>query len=537
MSKKIGQESQTIEWKWAWQDEFLKWLSGYANTDGGTLYIGVNDDGYVVGVEDAKKMLESIPNKINDKLGIIASVDVHTAYGPENIRYGEKIPAKVSSKLINQYACGEIKLEDLDSSDRRYKTLLTISNENKIWEKADGSREYISIKVNEYTFAISCEGKYYKRSGSTLHELNGFELQDFLLQKAGKSWDEVGVPKVTIEDLSHEAIDVFRKKAVQNNRMPESEVAISDEMLLRKLKLFDGENLSRAAILLFHPDPEQFFTGAYIKIGYFAAMANYGNGVVDLEDLQFQDLVEGPLMMQVDKVIDLIFSKYLKALIDYEGIQRVETYMLTGGIIRELVLNAINHKDYSSGIPIQISVYENRIEIYNTGHWPDEVPADERVYDRHESIPRNPKIANVSFRSGDVESWGRGFIKIKNECEAIKASLPEIHARGRGVSVVAKGCEKYLSLLNNNVAKNIIESENDLSSEKSSEKFGDDLLNETEEAILSIIEKDSSISAASIAKRLNITSRAVEKNIKNLRERGILVRHGAARGGYWEIVK
>ena len=69
------------------------------------------------------------------------------------------------------------------------------------------------------------------------------------------------------------------------------------------------------------------------------------------------------------------------------------------------------------------------------------------------------------------------------------------------------------------------------------EKFGDNLLNETEEAILSIIEKDSSISAASIAERVNITSRAVEKNIKKLRERGILVRHGAARGGYWEIVK
>ena len=71
------QESQTVEWKWAWQEEYLKWLCGYANTDGGVLNIGVNDDGYVVGIEDSKKILEALPNKINDKLGILASINIH----------------------------------------------------------------------------------------------------------------------------------------------------------------------------------------------------------------------------------------------------------------------------------------------------------------------------------------------------------------------------------------------------------------------------------------------------------------------------
>ena len=51
------QETQQMEWKWSWQDEFLKWLCGYANADGGILYIGVNDDGYVVGIKDAKRLL------------------------------------------------------------------------------------------------------------------------------------------------------------------------------------------------------------------------------------------------------------------------------------------------------------------------------------------------------------------------------------------------------------------------------------------------------------------------------------------------
>lgn len=442
-----NQESQQIEWKWSWQDEYLKWLCGYANTEGGTLYIGVNDDGYVVGLEDSKRMLESLPNKINNKLGIIASINVHTANGAVNVRYGNSVPEDISSKMINQYACGMIHTSMLDSGDKRYKALATIESENKIWEAKDGTREYISIGIIKYPFAVSCDGKYYKRSGSTLHELNGIELHNFLLERAGKTWDAVPIPGVKVSDLSKEALEAFRKKAVKSNRMTESEVRVSDELLLRNLKMFDGEYLTRAAVLLFHPTPEQYVTGAYIKIGFFSFVGAFGQDAELIEDLQYQDVVDGPLILQVDKAIDLIFTKYFKALIDYEGVQRTETNMLTRGIVRELLLNAINHKDYATGVPIQVSVYEDKIVIFNMGTWSQRVPTDERIYEKHESVPNNPKIADVSFRSGDVESWGRGFLKIKAECNAINAPLPVIDAEYGGVSVSAAGCEKYMSLL------------------------------------------------------------------------------------------
>ena len=442
-----NQESQTVEWKWTWQEEYLKWLCGYANTDGGVLNIGVNDDGYVVGVEDPKKMLEALPNKINDKLGILASIQVHSVYGAENIRYGKNIPEGIANKLINQYATGIINTDTLHVNDKRYKTLKIISKENRLFERMDGYREYISIKIIPYPFAISCDGKYYKRSGSTLHELNGFELQKFLLEKSGKTWDAVPVPGITVKDLSPAAIDEFRRKAVKSGRMSDAEVNIEDETLLRNLKLFDGKYLTKAAVLLFHPEPELFATGAYIKIGYFAKIGAFGNHSEIIEDLQYQDVIEGPLILQVDKSMDMIFSKYFKGLVDYEGVQRTETYMLTKGIVRELLLNAINHKDYASGIPIQVSVYEDKIIIFNMGEWSKRVPTDMSVYEKHESVPHNPKIADVSFRSGDVESWGRGFLKIKAECRKTNAELPVIDANGGGVSVTAYGCEKYLKLL------------------------------------------------------------------------------------------
>ncbi len=446
-NRQQNQESQQIEWKWSWQDEFLKWLCGYANTEGGILYIGVNDDGYVVGIENSQRMLESLPNKINDKLGIVASINIYKVNGAENLRYGNCVPKNISDKIINQYACGKLNSKMIKSTDKCYKSLALIEKENKVWKKEDGTREYISIEIIKYPFAISCDGKYYKRSGSTLHELNGFELQNFLLERAGKTWDAVPVPDVRVSDLSKEALDAFRKKAVKSNRMTENEVNVSNELLLRNLKLFDGEYLTRAAILLFHPTPEHYVTGSYIKIGYFSLVGAFGENEEPIEDLQYQDIVEGPLLLQVDKAIDLIFTKYFKALVDYEGIQRTETYMLTRGMIRELLLNAINHKDYATGVPVQISIYEDRIEIFNMGSWSKRVPTDERVYEKHESVPHNPKIADVSFRSGDVESWGRGFLKIKAECKKVNAPLPLIDAENGGVSISASGCEKYISIL------------------------------------------------------------------------------------------
>lgn len=68
-------ESQNVEYKESWRDEYLKWVCGFANAHGGTIYIGVDDKGQVVGVENSKRLLEDIPNKIQNSLGIVADVN------------------------------------------------------------------------------------------------------------------------------------------------------------------------------------------------------------------------------------------------------------------------------------------------------------------------------------------------------------------------------------------------------------------------------------------------------------------------------
>ena len=219
-------------------------------------------------------------------------------------KYGDNIPVNISEKLANKYASGKINsaiIENcVETELRKYEqAILRLEKETPIYFNQEGSLDYISIAIERYPFAISCDGKYYKRSGSTLRELQGFELQSFLLERAGKTWDSVPIPGVSIEDLDKNALNAFRSKAVKSKRMSEQDVVVSDALLLRNLKLLDGDYLTRAAILLFHPDPEQYVTGAYLKIAFFASAGVYGQN--EDADIIYQDDIHGPLITQADK--------------------------------------------------------------------------------------------------------------------------------------------------------------------------------------------------------------------------------------------
>ena len=101
---------------------------------------------------------------------------------------------------------------------------------------------------------------------------------------------------------------------------------------------------------------------------------------------------------------------------------KVEKYEYPRDAVREALLNAIAHKDYSGGAPIQVSVYGNKIIFWNEGQLPENWTI-ENLLTKHPSKPYNPDIANVLFRSGYIESWGRGTLKMIKECEL--AELPK----------------------------------------------------------------------------------------------------------------
>jgi ATP-dependent DNA helicase RecG len=347
-------ETQIIEYKSVWRDEYLKWLCGFANAQGGTLFVGKDDNGNVVGVKNAKKLMEDLPNKITTILGIVADVNLH--------------------------------------------------------ETSQGA--YIEIVVEPQLNPVNYKGEYHFRSGSTKQELKGAALDRFLLQKYGRKWDSVIIPNVPISELKQETFEFFKEKGIDSKRLDEKSRKDTPEQMLKNLKLIDNKHLKRAALLLFHPDPEKFVTGAYIKIGFFRTDS----------ELLFQDDIHGNLFEQIEHTMERLLTKYIKAMISYKGLSRIETYEYPEEALREALLNAVAHKDYSSGVPIQIRVYQNKILFWNYGQMPDDWTI-ETLLGIHPSVPYNPDIANAFFRSGYIESWGHGVEKITDYC--LNSGLPK----------------------------------------------------------------------------------------------------------------
>lgn len=221
-------------------------------------------------------------------------------------------------------------LEDLPNQVRDLMGILVEVN-----RQGDSGLEYLEIVVEPYPYPISYRGQYHYRSGSTKQELKGPALSAFLLQKQGKRWDGVPVPGVTTTDLSAEAFDLFRQRAAKSRRVDEQVLHDDNEALLDNLSLVDGDYLKRAAVLLFHPTPEKFITGAYVKIGFFATD----------DDLRYQDEVHGPLLLQAERTLDLLQTKYTKAQVRYEGASRLEEPPFPVAALREALLNELDNKD------------------------------------------------------------------------------------------------------------------------------------------------------------------------------------------------
>lgn len=136
-------ESQNIEYKSGWRDEYLKWICGFANANGGKLYIGMDDKGNVTGIDNHPDLLKQLPNKFRDILGVFAEVNLLT----------------------------------------------------------ENSKHYLEILVPRYEVPISLRGKYYVRTGSTLQELKGLALNEFILKRAGKTWDDIPYNAASFKDI------------------------------------------------------------------------------------------------------------------------------------------------------------------------------------------------------------------------------------------------------------------------------------------------------------------------------------------------
>ncbi len=359
----MDKESQTVEFKPSWRDEYLKVICAFANTEGGELILGMDDKGNPIGIKKAKRLLEDLPNKINNKLGIIPS--------------------------------------------------FRIATQNK--------KDVIYIKVSPSSIPISYNGRFYIRSGSTIQELKGDELSRFLLKKMGKTWDSLTC-EANFSDIESSTVEDFKNLA--KDRIPSISKLDSPEKIFANLELItDNKKMRNAAILLFGERPQKFLISAKTRVGRFKTSTDIIDTVI----------AEGNLFKQLETIIEAI-KKHLNVRFEIKGIQRKDIWDYPIEAIREAVINALIHKDYSSTAEIQIRIYDDKIWVWNPGKLPPQLTVDD-LKKEHSSYPRNPLIANAFYLAGFIERWGSGTKRIVDLCKKQGLPEPEYREEQGGFSV------------------------------------------------------------------------------------------------------
>jgi len=309
------------------------------------------------------------------------------------------------------------------------------------------------------------------------------------------SQDDVTEPSASINDIDKNAVDNFIKAAAKSGRLSELEGLDLSE-LLEKLRLIEDGKLKRAAIVLFGKDPERFFPNMVVKMGRF--------GATD-DDLRFQETAEGNLVRLLNDVPDTLNKKFFVKPVDFEGLQRVEKGEYPVAALREMLLNALVHRDYM-GSMVQIRMYDDHFSIWNEGFLPQGLTL-EALKRQHPSRPRNPLIADVCFKGGYIDAWGRGTIKIINSCKDAGLPEPEMKEQDGGMLVIL-----FKDSLN----------------EDQLQKKG---LNERQVKAVLYVKEKGSISNAEYQNIFGVARNTASADLKKLVDAGILKSSGAKGAG------
>jgi ATP-dependent DNA helicase RecG len=359
----------------------------------------------------------------------------------------------------------------------------------------------VKFSIQEFPVKpVGCRGRYFKRVKNANHQLSPMEISDMNLQTLQVSWDAYPAPNASIEDLDLNKIQKFIDKVNETGRFT---LSGTTEDNLKKLKLINNGKISNAAMLLFAKEGSIY----NVHLGRFKTPSL----IIDDRMLRLT------LFEAVDKTMNYLISQ-IKFAFEITGktTQRTEIPEYPLSALRELVLNAVIHRDYLSSADVQIKVFDNYITFFNPGGLHDDLSVEDLLTDSYPAFARNKLIAEAFYLTGDIEKYGSGFLRIRKalaDYPTMKMGFKEI-SRGLMVTI---SYDKQKTTVEKDVEKDV---EN---------------LSIRQKNILSLIEITPNISADELASKIGINTRNAQLHIAKLKSRGILERVGPDKGGYWKI--
>lgn len=472
-------ESINLEFKAKYSNiEVAKVVCSFLNRDGGRLIIGIEENQEIIGVKDAEKLSKEIQTYL----------------------YKEIVPEPVIS---------------IDIQTVKNKDLLVIA---------------VRQGTNQpYIF----DGAVYYRKGTITTKADSRQLAQLIHNEAERNqrWEIKPAIEVEIEDINlndiHECIKEIKKT--------ERELGIPENPLqfLSKYNLYKNGDFTNAAVVLFGKNPVQFFPQIRVRLSAFKTDKT---GYKLLYDRVFdKNLFQS--IIQITDFFDLAygFSSSFKA----DNWKRSDNASFPRLAIREAILNAFVHRDYSSfSSSIAINIYPDKLEISSYGNLPKGISIKSLSKD-HMSVPVNPTIAHIFFLRKWIEKIGIGTVKMISNCRDLGYKAPIWRHKDNTVTVTFPDVVVPFNY-NEGISEGISEGIDSLISIAQSEgitkgtsKGITDAVRDSLIDIVNQIVKEETLRASEIAKKLDKPYKTIERHIKALREIGAIEFIGSKRaGGY-----
>lgn len=362
----------------------------------------------------------------------------------------------------------------------------------------------ISKSISDHESLYSAFGRFYLRSREEDKKLSTKEVERLVEKKKNYvySWGSK-VSEIPISAANVPSLRSFIKKGKEAGRIDFAYDTAKN--VLNKLNLIKGNNLLNAGRSLFVKN-----NGLEVRAAVFAT-----NEKVTFLDIQS---FKGTLFDLINQC-EAYVKEHINWRADIIEFKRVETPEVPIKAVREAIVNSLCHRDFDNPAGNELAIYKNRIEIYNPGQFPFDYSPDDFIKGREKSIPRNPLIADTFYITKDIERWGSGLKRITDECKerGIKVTFEKIKS---GFLVTFYRPETVIpGMLGKGEQKSWVKS-----SQKSSQK------------IFELIQQNNYITIRELSKILEISGRAIIKNINILKKSGKLKRIGPDKGGHWEII-
>lgn len=379
----------------------------------------------------------------------------------------------------------------------------------------EGSKQIITIKVEAGKhIPYIYDGRPYQRNQSTTSRMSQHRYEQLLIQRGqlNHSWEELFASDYDIDDLDHEEILRTIQEGVHVNRIPPEALNDNIEDALIRLKLLENDRLKNAAIILFAKDVFPSYGQCMLKMGRFAGIS-YTSDFIDNQHIYGNIFI---LLSEANNFIKRHLP--IASIFHHEALERIDTPALPVLALREALVNAVCHRDYSlqSGSST-LAIFDDRLEIWNTGVLPPQLNVND-LKKRHESYPRNKLIASVLYIRKFFEKWGSGTNKMFNLCHEQSLPEPEFAEYSGGFSVSFK----FKTPLNIKIPV----------PSKTQQ------LNQRQEEILTIITTQQPVTIQQIMTQLNNppSQRMIQKDLKDLREKGLIESQGAGKKTTWILL-